>query len=67
MATIADAEEFFAKGLNELAVGHGLSALVHFEKAVQIEEVPVYVSYLALCIAKGVGRSERRFPFAKMQ
>ena len=56
MAQITEAEEFFTRGLNELAVGHGLSALVYFEKAVQIKEVPVYVSYLALCIAKERGQ-----------
>jgi len=56
MAQITEAEEFFTKGLNELAAGHGLSALVHFEKAIQLKEAPVYVSYLALCIAKERGQ-----------
>ncbi|MEW6739726.1 MAG: tetratricopeptide repeat protein [Nitrospirota bacterium] len=56
MAQITESEEFFTRGLNELAVGHGLSALVYFEKAAQIKEVPVYVSYLALCIAKERGQ-----------
>jgi tetratricopeptide (TPR) repeat protein len=59
MAQITDAEDFFARGLNELAVGHGLSALVYFEKAAQIKNVPVYVSYLALCIAKERGQMRK--------
>lgn len=59
MTLFIEAERFFTKGLNELAVGHGLSALVYFEKATQIKEIPVYVSYLALCIAKERGQVKK--------
>ncbi len=53
-------QKIFLRGvLNELAVGHGLSALVYFEKAAQIKNVPVYVSYLALCIAKERGQMRK--------
>jgi hypothetical protein len=41
MAQITEAEEFFTRGLNELAAGHTLSAVVHSAKEVEDKETPV--------------------------
>ncbi|HAK89416.1 MAG: hypothetical protein A2077_05220 [Nitrospirae bacterium GWC2_46_6] len=49
-------EEFFKKGLSELAQGQGLSALVNFEKALQLDYKPLYLSYFAYCTAKERGQ-----------
>ncbi|MCL4457527.1 MAG: tetratricopeptide repeat protein [Nitrospirae bacterium] len=56
MAQITEAEEFFTKGLNELAAGHGLPALVNFEKALKIDHKPLYLSYIAYCTARERGQ-----------
>lgn len=45
------AEALFAKGLAELRLGHTLTALASFERALQLENNPDYYSYLAYCIA----------------
>ena len=52
----AEAEKLFAGGLRALDQGDTLSALAFFEKAVHLEDSPLYSSYLALCIAKERGQ-----------
>jgi tetratricopeptide (TPR) repeat protein len=49
------AREFFARGVEELDRDDWLSALVSFEKAVQLEGRPVHCTFLALCIARERG------------
>ncbi len=51
-----EAEELFQKGVEAVDNGNWLSALSNFEKAVQLESLPVYQSYLAACIAKERGQ-----------
>ncbi|MGD0884788.1 MAG: tetratricopeptide repeat protein [Thermodesulfovibrionales bacterium] len=51
-----DAEKLFHKGLDALAEGSTLTALAAFEKAAQIEDNPLYVTYLAFCIARERGQ-----------
>jgi tetratricopeptide (TPR) repeat protein len=50
------AREFFARGQRELDRGDWLSALVSFEKAVQLERSPIHCTFLALCIARERGQ-----------
>ena len=57
-----DGEREFARGTAELSEGNTLAALVHFEKAVQADCRPRYLSYLGYCLAcqrgqvqKGIG------------
>lgn len=54
-----EAEQLFTKGLKAIAEGSTLAALVNFERAVQLENVPVYSSYLAFCIAKERGQVKK--------
>ena len=51
-----ETETIFASGMKMLAQGDSLSALGLFEKAVQIEDRPIYSSYYAFCIAKERGQ-----------
>ncbi len=53
---MTEAEGHFAKGVEAVDKGNWLSALASFEKAVQWENKPVYLSYLAACIAKERGQ-----------
>lgn len=50
------AHEIFAKGLQALEDGHIYLALSCFEQATYLEQVPLYCSYLALCLAKVRGQ-----------
>jgi tetratricopeptide (TPR) repeat protein len=56
MMPISESEELFERGVRAVDTGNWLSALAYFEKAVQIENRPVYNSYLAACIAKERGQ-----------
>jgi tetratricopeptide (TPR) repeat protein len=51
-----ETEELFQKGVEAVDKGNWLAALSIFEKAVQLECLPVYQSYLAACIAKERGQ-----------
>lgn len=51
-----EGEKLFAAGLRALAVHNTLTALVFFEKAVAKEDMPIYSSHLAYCIAKERGQ-----------
>ncbi len=51
-----EGEKLFNKGSNALARGDTLAALAYFERAVQIEDCPLYSSHLAFCIAKERGQ-----------
>ncbi|HAM53507.1 MAG TPA: hypothetical protein DCP92_23480 [Nitrospiraceae bacterium] len=51
-----DAERLFRKGLDALAEGSTLAALAAFEKAVQLEDNPLYSTYFAFCVAKERGQ-----------
>ena len=54
--SVTEVERLFTKGLEALANGSILSALVFFEKAIKIENNPAIWSYLAFCIAKERGQ-----------
>jgi tetratricopeptide (TPR) repeat protein len=51
-----ETEAIFASGVKMLAQGDTLAALSLFEKAVQMEDRPIYSSYYAFCIAKERGQ-----------
>ncbi|MDH5202853.1 MAG: tetratricopeptide repeat protein [Nitrospirota bacterium] len=51
-----EAERLFTKGLGALLQGNTLSALSCFEKAIEMENNPVYCSYFAYCIARERGQ-----------
>ncbi|MGD1074662.1 MAG: tetratricopeptide repeat protein [Thermodesulfovibrionales bacterium] len=51
-----NAEKLFHKGLDALTEGSTLVALAAFEKAAQIEDNPLYTTYLAFCIARERGQ-----------
>jgi len=53
------AEELFKRGVEELASGKMIRALGSFEKALELEDNPVFYSYYALCIAKERGQVRR--------
>lgn len=53
---MTEAEELYEKGVEAVDMGNWLSALAWFEKAVQMEERPVFHSSLAACIAKERGQ-----------
>ena len=55
MMSICESEELFERGVRAVERGNWLSALACFEKAVQLENRPVYNSYLAACIARERG------------
>jgi len=50
-----EAEKFCEEGIRAVNGGNTLIALVHFEKAAQLEPTPVICSYLAYCLAKERG------------
>ncbi|HXX58333.1 MAG TPA: hypothetical protein VEI96_10070 [Thermodesulfovibrionales bacterium] len=52
----ADGEKLFEKGLQALARNDTLAALAYFERAVHVEDRPLYSSHLAFCIAKERGQ-----------
>ena len=54
--SVTEVERLFTKGLEALAHGSILSALVFFEKAIKIENNPAIWSYFAFCIAKERGQ-----------
>ena len=51
-----EAQRLFEKGLHAFAQGNTLSALSFFERAVQLEETPLYCSYYAYCVARERGQ-----------
>lgn len=51
-----EADVLFQKGVEAVDSGNWLSALPFFEKALQLENRPVYQSYLAACVAKERGQ-----------
>ena len=51
-----NARELFERGREELDKGEWLSALVSFEKAVQLDASPEMRSFFALCIARERGQ-----------
>ncbi len=56
---MTEAEGFYDKGVEAADRGNWLAALAWFEKAVQLEDKPVYHSCLAACIAKERGQYNR--------
>lgn len=54
-----EAERIFQEGLIFLEQGNSLAALACFERALAFEQLPVYRSYHALCIAKERGQARR--------
>ncbi|MEW6002307.1 MAG: tetratricopeptide repeat protein [Nitrospirota bacterium] len=53
------AEQIFSDGVKALIQGDTLSALVYFEKAIQIENSPINCSYLAYCVARERGQFQK--------
>ena len=53
---MTEAEELFEKGVEASDTGNWISALALFEKAVQLQDKPVFHSCLAACIAKERGQ-----------
>ena len=53
----ANPEVLFNKGLESLARNEWTSALACFEKAAGLNNLPIYNSYLALCIARERGQT----------
>lgn len=56
---VTDPDQLFAKGLAALNCDDTLSALVHLEKACQMESRPQFISYLAFCLAKERGQYKK--------
>lgn len=54
-----EAEQLFSRGLRAIEAGDMLVALVSFEQLVQLDDKPVYSSYLAFCIARERGQIKR--------
>ena len=54
-----DGEREFARGTAELSKGNALAALAQFEKAVQVDPQPRYLSYLGYCIALQRGQVQK--------
>jgi tetratricopeptide (TPR) repeat protein len=54
-----DSEREFVRGATELSEGNALAALVHFEKAVQADSRPRYLSYLGYCVALQRGQVQK--------
>lgn len=57
--SVTDPDQLFAKGLAAFKGEDTLSALVHFEKACQLEARPQFLSYLAFCLAKERGQYKK--------
>ena len=57
--TLPEIEQHFSRGIVKLKQGDTLSALVHFEKAVNARPTPEGMSYLGFCIAKERGQMSR--------
>ena len=55
--SLTENEELYVKGITAIEKGNWLAALVCFEKLVQMENMPVYSSYFAACIARERGQS----------
>ena len=55
----ATPDALFNKGLESLARNEWTAALACFEKAAGLENLPIYNSYLALCIARERGQTNR--------
>lgn len=54
-----DSEREFTRGMADLSEGNTLAALVHFEKAVQVDSRPRYLSYLGYCAALQRGQVQK--------
>lgn len=52
-------EVLFNKGCDALARGEWTTALACFEKAESLSDIPVYKSFMALCIAKERGQIKK--------
>ncbi len=60
-----EAEKLFKKGFSAFRQGRTLVALGLFEKAIAIETNPLYLSYLAVCIAKERGQIRKAISLCK--
>lgn len=54
-----EAEKLFTKGVEAIKNGNMVSALVYFEKAMQLDNNPTNRSYLAFCIARERGQFKK--------
>jgi tetratricopeptide (TPR) repeat protein len=55
----ANPEALFNKGLSCLARNEWTSALACFEKAAGLNHLPLYISFMALCIARERGQTRK--------
>ncbi len=60
-----EAEKLFTKGLYAFNQGRTLTALALFEKAITIKSNPLYLSHLAVCIAKERGQVRKAISICK--
>lgn len=60
-----ESDELFERGLRGVDRGDWLYALSCFEKASQLEERPIFNSYLAVCIAKERGQFNKALTLCK--
>ena len=56
---VQDAERLVIEGLAFLEQGNNLAALASFERAVRLDNMPVYRAYHAFCIARERGQPQR--------
>jgi len=61
----ANPEALFKKGLESLDRNEWTSALACFEKAAGLSNLPLYISYLALCIARERGQAKKAVSLCK--
>ena len=54
-----ESDKLFGRGLNALNSKDHLAAMVFFEKALLLENNPVYCSYFAFCLAKERGQYKK--------
>ncbi len=54
--SLSEAEQLFAKGLRAIKDQNTISALVHLERATQLDENLLYATYLAYCLARERGQ-----------
>ena len=57
--SITEVERLFAKGLDAIKNGDMVSALVHFEKVVKLDNSPTNRSYHAFCVARERGQFKK--------
>jgi tetratricopeptide (TPR) repeat protein len=55
----ANPDPLFKKGLEAIAASEWSTALACFEKATALRDIPLYSSYLALCIARERGQTSK--------